>query len=67
MPESIPRAQPQDNEGPCEPDPTPNGSDISIEVGYGWVCVAGTFLLNAHTWGINSVRTTPLLICPYES
>lgn len=22
--------------------------------GYGWVCVACTFLINAHTWGINS-------------
>lgn len=25
------------------------------EGGYGWVCVAASFLLNAHTWGINSV------------
>ncbi|KAM6533687.1 hypothetical protein FALCPG4_006652 [Fusarium falciforme] len=24
------------------------------EGGYGWVCVAATFLINAHTWGINS-------------
>lgn len=23
--------------------------------GYGWVCVVCTFLINAHTWGINSV------------
>lgn len=23
--------------------------------GYGWVCVAATFWINAHTWGINSV------------
>ena len=22
--------------------------------GYGWVCVACTFFINAHTWGINS-------------
>lgn len=27
--------------------------------GYGWVCVACVFLLNAHTWGINSVETPP--------
>lgn len=27
--------------------------------GYGWVCVACVFLLNAHTWGINSVETSP--------
>ncbi|KAK1144543.1 hypothetical protein N8T08_005416 [Aspergillus melleus] len=24
------------------------------EGGYGWVCVACTFLINAHTWGINA-------------
>ncbi|RAQ41018.1 MFS transporter (Mch2) [Aspergillus flavus] len=24
------------------------------EGGYGWVCVVCTFLMNAHTWGINS-------------
>lgn len=24
--------------------------------GYGWVCVACCFFINAHTWGINSVR-----------
>ena len=23
--------------------------------GYGWVCVACCFWINAHTWGINSV------------
>lgn len=58
MPESIPHAQLQENEGPDEPDLTPNDPDMSKEGGYGWVCVAATFLLNAHTWGINSVRTT---------
>lgn len=30
-----------------EPVP-PNG-------GYGWVCAVGLFLINAHTWGVNSV------------
>ncbi len=30
-------------------DTPPNG-------GYGWVCVACVFWINAHTWGINSVR-----------
>lgn len=25
------------------------------EGGYGWVVVLCTFLINAHTWGINSV------------
>ena len=28
-------------------DPPPNG-------GYGWVCVACCFWINAHTWGVNS-------------
>ena len=27
--------------------------------GYGWVCVACTFFINAHTWGLNTV-------CPSE-
>ncbi|KAJ5344573.1 major facilitator superfamily domain-containing protein [Penicillium brevicompactum] len=25
-----------------------------IDGGYGWVCVVAVFLINAHTWGINS-------------
>ena len=31
-----------------EIDAPPNG-------GYGWVCVAAVFIVNAHTWGLNSV------------
>jgi len=27
------------------------------EGGYGWVCVVSVFLINGHTWGINSVGT----------
>lgn len=23
--------------------------------GYGWICALSSFLINAHTWGINSV------------
>lgn len=38
--------QPQIGES-REPDEPPDG-------GYGWVCVACTFFINAHTWGINS-------------
>lgn len=38
--------QPQVEEK-IEVDEPPNG-------GYGWVCVACTFAINAHTWGINS-------------
>lgn len=31
-------------------EPPPDG-------GYGWVCVACYFLINAHTWGINTVSS----------
>lgn len=30
--------------------------DVPPNGGYGWVCVACAFWINAHTWGINSVR-----------
>ena len=52
---------------------TPNDVDVeqvqietkSVDVppngGYGWICVACVFLINAHTWGINSVGK-PLLL-----
>lgn len=29
--------------------------DVPPDGGYGWVCVACIFMINAHTWGINSV------------
>lgn len=31
-------------------------TDVPPNGGYGWVCVACCFLINAHTWGLNSVR-----------
>lgn len=33
-----------------------NSHDVP-DGGYGWVCVACVFWINAHTWGINSVST----------
>jgi hypothetical protein len=30
-------------------------ADVPPDGGYGWVCVACVFLINAHTWGVNSV------------
>lgn len=30
--------------------------DIPPDGGYGWVCTAACLLINAHTWGVNSVR-----------
>jgi len=40
-------------------DTPPNG-------GYGWVCVACVFLINANTWGVNSVRLCIMLIRSYS-
>jgi len=27
-----------------------------VDGGYGWVCVGAVFLVNFHTWGLNSVE-----------
>ena len=40
-------------EGPSEEAKTEN--DVPPNGGYGWVCTACCFLINAHTWGVNSV------------
>ena len=32
----------------------PGQSDEIPDGGYGWVCTACVFFINAHTWGINS-------------
>lgn len=32
--------------------------DVPPDGGYGWVCVACVFWINAHTWGVNSVCPT---------
>ena len=29
--------------------------DVPPDGGYGWICTACVFMLNAHSWGINSV------------
>lgn len=44
----------QDPEQPSQP----HESNVAEppDGGYGWVCVACCFFINAHTWGINSVR-----------
>ncbi|CAG8958889.1 hypothetical protein HYFRA_00012886 [Hymenoscyphus fraxineus] len=33
---------------------TDTTEDVPPDGGYGWVCVACIFLINAHTWGVNS-------------
>lgn len=32
-----------------------NREDIPPDGGYGWVCTICFFLINANTWGVNSV------------
>lgn len=36
------------------PTTTTQSQDVPPDGGYGWVCVAAVFMINAHTWGINS-------------
>lgn len=47
--------QPPEN-AVSEEDRPPNG-------GYGWVCTACVFMINAHTWGLNSVSKSTSSIC----
>lgn len=40
--------------------------DVPPDGGYGWVCTLCVFLINAHTWGVNSVSFRQwLLMCAY--
>ena len=29
--------------------------DVPPDGGYGWICTGCVFVINAHTWGVNSV------------
>lgn len=40
--------------------------DVPPDGGYGWVCVACVFWMNAHTWGINSVSLLLRVAYPAE-
>jgi hypothetical protein len=39
-----------------EPEDAVGQEELVPNGGYGWVCVVCMFWMNAHTWGINSVR-----------
>lgn len=40
--------------------------DVPPDGGYGWVCTVCVFLINAHTWGVNSVSSRQwLLTCAH--
>jgi len=36
--------------------------DVPPDGGYGWICVASVFIINFHTWGLNSVSSFPLKV-----
>lgn len=38
--------------------------DVPPNGGYAWVCTACVFLINAHTWGVNSVSPQTLTARP---
>ncbi len=38
----------------ASPAPPSKAADVPPDGGYGWVCVACVFLINGHTWGVNS-------------
>lgn len=40
-------------------------ADIPPDGGYGWVCVGCVFLINAHTWGVNSVSVNPFSLMTF--
>jgi MFS family permease len=39
--------------------------DVPPDGGYGWVCTGCCFVINAHTWGVNSVCFS-LIICIFN-
>lgn len=44
-----------------ESDNVATQEDIPPDGGYGWVVTACVFIINAHTWGINSVSYHPVI------
>lgn len=51
----------QDFDDRQEPQHVADIEDVPPNGGYGWVCAACVFFINANTWGINSVSTASLV------
>ena len=47
--------------------PEPKQVDVPPDGGYGWVCVVSSALINAHTWGVNSVLSHTKLVAIYAN
>lgn len=60
----VPSEKSQDEEQVAQ-QPAANLEDVPPNGGYGWVCTACCFLINAHTWGLNSVSGGILSVYKY--
>lgn len=54
---SSPESGPDHRMGYVEAENLASQEDVPPDGGYGWVCTACVFLINAHTWGVNSVSS----------
>lgn len=57
----LERSSLRDNSDPLTPSSLPaharDREYVPPDGGYGWVCVASVFMINAHTWGLNFVSS----------
>lgn len=63
---STPESRPDQRFEYVDSENVASQEDVPPDGGYGWVCTACVFLINAHTWGVNSVSSRRLLpTCAY--